>query len=43
MIHRVLVKARPMRRRSSCRQPRLPMSVPRDSVAISSPKGVTLF
>src|SRR5262245_49836680 len=32
-----------MRRCSSCRQPRLPMSVPRASTAISSPKGVTRF
>src|SRR5262245_57578836 len=32
-----------MRRRSSCRQPRLPISVPRASTAISSPNGVTRF
>src|SRR6185436_8486109 len=42
-IQRRPTKRRRMRRRSSCRQPRLPISVPRASTAISSPEGVTRF
>ena len=42
-IHRLQAKARRMCWWLSCRQPRLPMRVPRDGVAISSPNGVTRF
>src|SRR5207248_2326989 len=43
MIQRLTANARRIRCCASCRQPRLPMSVPRAGVAISSPNGVTRF